>query len=226
MSFRRIYDAMTRGPLIVEAFGKVEDMHDLTRDNFQNACECFIGKDTASCASSISAEDKKINKMEMEIRKQVFEYLAVSSTPNVNASLILVSTVIDYERIGDLSKNISQLPILFPCEIEEDEYIQQAKKMRNNIIEIFNLTKAAVRDGDLEKAQRAIRLHDENKEIHNQILEKLNEDASLSAKKGIIYALLSYYLRRINGHLGNISSTAINSFPKMGFTGNMKDLDE
>ena len=45
----------------------------------------------------------------------------------------------------------------------------------------------------------------------------LNEPTDLTVKQGITYALLGYYIRRVNAHLGNLSSTAVTSFPEMGF---------
>jgi len=231
MSFRKIYDAMTKGPLIEEAFGKVEIMHDLARESFLLSFECLFEEDMATadkCLEHLSSEDIKINKLERQIRKEVFEYMAVSTAPNINASLILVSTVIDYERIGDISQNIAELNHLFPAKLEEDEYKDCILAIKANLLEIFDYTKASVREGDSEKALKAVALHDEVKNLHSQLIEALNKDPDLSAHTGMLYALLSYYLRRINGHLGNISSTALGTFPKMGFLSRteMIDLDE
>ncbi len=222
MSFRRIYDALTKGPMIEEAYGKVEGMHDLSRENFEAAMDCLFGGEEKACARKVVAEDKRLNRMEIEIRKEVFQYLAISSAPNVNASLILVSTVIDYERIGDICKNIAQLPQLFPLKLEEDYYSKQMNVSKKKILTIFDLTITAVKEGELEKAKKAMRLHDEIKDIHDEMIKRLNREKDFTVRQGMFYALLGYYIRRINGHLGNICSTAITSFPEMGF----KERDE
>ncbi len=225
MSFKRVYDALTKGPLLEEAFGRLEDMHDLARSNFEASFDCLFGGEEKVCAREIAAEDKRINEMEIQIRKEVFEYLAISSAPNVNASLILISTVIDYERIGDICKNIAQLGLQFPEELDGDEYMEDINRMKDGILKQFDLVKGAVIDGDFGKAKAAIAIHDEIKDIHNHLVGQINTDPNLTVKQGITYALLGYYIRRINAHLGNIGSTAIRSFPKIGFTKKGEDLD-
>ena len=210
MSFRKIYDALTKGPMLEESFGRVEEMHDATKEMFELSFKClFETKKVRTCDNDLGAMDKKVNQMEKEIRKEVFEYLAITSSPNVSASMLLVSTVIDYERIGDLSKNISQLGGLFHTDLDDEWYRAQIDLIEDKMLTIFDLTKEAVKDGDPEKGKKVVRLHDEIKDIHNEIVKKLNEDPNLTPQKGMTYALLTYYLRRINGHLSNVSSTAI-----------------
>ncbi len=217
MPFKKIYDAMTKGPLLMEAFEQAGEMHDLAKEEVELAFECLFGECDKDALRKLRLEDKRLNRMEVEIRKDIFEYLAVTSAPNINASLILVSTIIDYERIGDISKNIAQLGMIFPTELDEQEYISKIKEMKCKVIEIFDLTKGALIDEDEEKARKVFRLHDEIKDIHVALVKDLNTDNNLMVKNAISYALLSYYLRRINAHLANISSTTLNTFPHMGF---------
>lgn len=223
MPFKKMYDALTKWPIITEAFTKTDEMHKLAREHFVQAFECVYTSDSGSCSIALKEEDKKINNLEKEIRKQVYEYLAVSSAPNVNASLILANTVIDYERIGDLCKNIANLHNLFPAKLEHDEYDATIATMREKLLSIFDLTRASLQEADSKKAREAIRLHDEVKELHAKMIKMLNEDQSLTPLRGMFYALLCYYLRRVNGHLSNISSTALTTFPTMGFFGGELD---
>jgi phosphate uptake regulator len=186
---------LTKAPLLENAYNDASEMHKLAKEMFEESTKCLIGCDV-DVAKKLGLEDKRINKREKRVRRKVMEYLAVTSAPNLNASLVLISIVIDYERIGDLCKNIAQLCI---------EY------------KMFDLTLVAMEQSDEEKAKEVIAIHDKVKGIHNSIIKKLNEDDKISTTNAISYALLTGYFRRINAHLANICTGVLHPFPALGF---------
>ena len=135
----------------------------------------------------------------------------------LNASLILISIVIDYERIGDLCKNIAQACIEYPADFADEEYARDINKIISNLSKMFDLTLAAIEKSDPEKAKEAISHHDKVKVIHNNIIKRLNEDEAVSTTNAIGYAMLTGYLRRINAHLANICTGVLHPFPSLGF---------
>ncbi|UCE36325.1 MAG: hypothetical protein JSW00_12420 [Thermoplasmata archaeon] len=216
MSFKRIYDALTKAPLLEKAYNDAWKMHALVKEMFEESSKCLIGCDI-SVAKKLSLEDKRINKAEKKIRREVMEYLAVTTAPNLSASLILISIVIDYERIGDLCKNIAQVCIEYPADFDDEEYVKDINEIKNNLSKMFDLTLVAIEQSDTEKAKEAIGIHDNIKEIHNSIIKRLNEDEKISTTNAISYALLTGYFRRINAHLANICTGVLYPFPALGF---------
>lgn len=216
MSFKRIYDALTKAPLLEKAYNNAWEMHKLAKEMFEESTKCLIGCDV-SVAKKLSLEDKRINKSEKKIRRKVMEYLAVTTTPNLGASLILISIVIDYERIGDLCKNIAQLCIEYPADFGDEAYVKDINEIKDGLFEMFDLTLIAIEQSDSGKAKQAIVLHNKIKRIHHSIIKKLNQDEKISTTNAISYALLTGYFRRINAHLANICTGVLHPFPALGF---------
>ncbi|UCE73596.1 MAG: hypothetical protein JSV56_11300 [Methanomassiliicoccales archaeon] len=216
MAFKKIYDALTKAPLLEKAYDDAWNMHKLAKEMFEESSKCLIGCDI-DVAKRLSLEDKRINKCEKMIRREVMEYLAVTSAPNLNASLVLISIVIDYERIGDLCKNIAQLCIEYPADFGDERYVMDINSMKNHLSKMFDLTLIAIEQSDDEKAKEVIGLHDRVKEIHNNIIKRLNEDEKISTTNAISYALLTGYFRRVNAHLANICTGVLYPFPALGF---------
>lgn len=216
MSFKRIYDALTKAPLLEKAYNNAWEMHKLAKEMFEESTKCLIGCDV-SVAKKLSLEDKRINKSEKKIRRKVMEYLAVTTTPNLGASLILISIVIDYERIGDLCKNIAQLCIEYPADFGDEAYVKDINEIKDSLFEMFDLTLIAIEQSDSGKAKQAIVLHNKIKGIHHSIIKRLNQDENISTTNAISYALLTGYFRRINAHLANICTGVLHPFPALGF---------
>ena len=101
------------------------------------------------------------------------------------------------------------------------------REIEAQIMEIFDLTRDAYRDVDIEKAQRAMDMHWEISERCDKMFENLASEEGLSAEYAVIYTLLSRYLKRVSSHLKNIASSVVNPFPRMGFRSSAegKDLD-
>lgn len=216
MPFKRIYDALTKAPLLENAYGDAWEMHKLAKEMFVESTDCLIGCEV-EVAKKMSLEDKRINKLEKKVRRKVMEYLAITTAPNLSASLILISIVIDYERIGDLCKNIAQVCIEYPADFGDDEVVKDIFAMKDNLDTMFDLTLVAIEQSDSEKAKEVIGMHNKVKEIHNNIIKRLNHDDKISTTNAISYAMLTGYLRRINAHLANICTGVLHPFPALGF---------
>lgn len=216
MPFKRIYDALTKTSLLGDAYTDASEMHRLAREMFETSTTCLIGCDI-EVARKLSLEDKRINKLEKKVRKKVMGYLAVTTAPNLNASLILISIVIDYERIGDLCKNIAQVCIEYPADFGDEDVVKDIFLMKDHLSTMFEITLMAMEQTDSEKAKEVIEIHDKVKGIHNGIIKKLNEGQNISTTNAISYALLTGYFRRINAHLANICTGVLHPFPALGF---------
>jgi phosphate uptake regulator len=214
--FREVWDAISKSKMLIKIWEDAGKMHKESKKMFQLSFNCLIACDD-KLACNLSKEDIRINKFEVLIRNEILEYLAINRSPNLNASLILSSVVMDYERIGDICKNIAQLTLLFPAKLNDDEYMKIITHMKESILGAFDLTYQAFQKDDRNKAKKVIKGHEGLKGLHAALVQKINENKKLDPKKAIVYASLGSYLRRISAHLKNISSGVINPFPELGF---------
>lgn len=216
MPFREVWDAITKSKMLIKIWEDAGDMHKESKKMFELSFNCLIDNDD-KVACDLSKEDVRINKYEVKIRNQILEYLAINTSPNLNASLIISSIVIDYERIGDYCKNIAQLSMLFPTKLKKDGYMNIITQMKELILESFDMTYHAFQEEDKKTAKKVIKKHEEIKNLHSTLVDKINNSKRLNTKNAIVYASLASYLRRISAHLNNISSGVINPFPELGF---------
>lgn len=216
MSFKSFYNLLTKGTLLEEAFEESEHLHDLTNEMFSQAMKALIENDR-ELSSEVVKTDKIVNAEYIKIRRKLFEYLSISAAPNISACLILSNVAIDYERIGDYSKNIGQLGEWYPVEFGPGKYLDLILDIGEDIQKMFESTKEALINEDEERAQEVIRLHGKIKEIHNRVVDDLNNDTEISVREAIVIAKVGGYLRRVSAHLGNICTGVLRPFPRMGF---------
>ncbi len=175
--------------------------------------------DSAKLPFDIYEKDKMINKFEREVRRNVLTHLTISEAKNVGIGLVLISIVIDVERIGDYTKNIAELAVAHPSRLEggdlEDTLVEVEDRVK---IRFRDLVKSLL-DKDVELARRIM---SEHRDVSGKCDLALNEillgkDESLSAPEAVALALYFRYLKRIASHLTNIASAVINPFPRIGF---------
>jgi len=183
---------------------------------FLNSVNCIMDE-SQSCDVSVIQKDKEINREIVGIRRELFNYVSTSSNPNISAVLSLTSIVIDYERIGDYTKNIAQLPSVVKGRLSNDHYNERIIEMNRILEKIFDLTGRAFIKENEEEAKEAVEMHEMVKELHLGILQKMDVDENVSRQEAIFYALLSNFFRRINAHLSNICTAIYQPFPKIGF---------
>jgi phosphate uptake regulator len=143
----------------------------------------------------------------------------VSGVDNLNSGLILISIIIDIERIGDYTKNMVELAETLGCCMHGGNAKKDITKIENAIEDVFKRLRIAFENGDEEDASAMLsdyewvsRLCDQN--INNCLNEK---DKSLSAGESVALALYFRYLKRINSHLRNVATSIVNPFHRIGF---------
>jgi phosphate uptake regulator len=193
----------------VEMLRETQDMYDYV---------CALVFDRIEDGINIYIEDKRVNRAEIDIRKKILEHLTLSSTTDITASLVITSNVIDIERIGDYCKNLFELVTLYPEELEGEKYVSMLRRVRATIDELFEDTIHCLLDGDSERASTVMERHFTLARECNALLEKLVSDDEIAARKGIICALLTRYLKRISAHICNIASGVVNPFHRIGFS--------
>jgi len=225
--FKEILSVLRKEDLLKQATQETEEMLLRAELMFRTAVNMIM--ECQKPDIDMYEKDKEINRMEWEIRRKVLEHLVFSGNKeDVPAVLILTSAVVDIERIGDYSKNISELADICPREaIVGEDHARFFREIEAQILEIFALTHASHKEADAEKAQTAMEMHWRISERCDEMFEQLASEKELTTEYAVIYTLLARYLKRVSSHLKNIASSVVNPFPRMGFraSGEEENLD-
>jgi phosphate uptake regulator len=161
--------------------------------------------------------DKEVNELQIEIRKAVLKHLAINPEQDVTASLILTTVAVDFERIGDIAKNIAELPTMIAGELGESNYRNETENLRKALDRAIRDTKDTFVDANTEKARQ---LMDEFTWIAQKCDENVRiivGDESLTVREAVVYTLLFRFLKRISAHARNFASSIVNPFHRVGF---------
>lgn len=216
MMFKELFDAILKGSMLESAFEAVDRMHEQTHSMYRLSVKCLV-ENQDEIAKDISREDRVINTTVKDVRREVLEYLAINSAPDISASLVLTGIAVDYERIGDYCKNIAQLGLMYPAQLESSPYFDLFRKMDENIAAMFDFTLQSVKESDTQRARDVMKMHVTTKKLHTDIIAMLNKGDNIDIQTAIVYALLTEFLRRISAHLQNIASTVVQPYDRVGF---------
>lgn len=175
--------------------------------------------DTADLPFDIRSMDRKINKYEREVRRNVLTHLTIAGTQNLVPGLVLVSIVIDVERIGDYTKNIAGLANLHMRKLTGGLHENTLNEIEKAIELHFTQVISVLKTQDKTTARAILRVEEEIGKRAEAIVEDtiLEKDKSLTKADSVCLAMYARHLKRINAHLTNIASSMVNPFPRIGF---------
>ena len=210
-----------RETLLSEAFDEAVDMLDLDREMFAKVTVALEKNISQEELNELRQMDKKLNKVQQDIRKKVFEHLAVSKGQDLLSGLVLTSIVIDLERIGDYSKNIGDLVSLFEGDIDLGDRKDMLYLQLERSNKLFDLARSALADQDKEAAKQCMRTYGKLSRdcdaMLGEIIGEAKNDAAVS-KADLSLVLLMRYYKRVGAHLKNIASATVAPFPMIGYS--------
>lgn len=170
-------------------------------------------------AADIYTRDRRINKFERAVRRNIVSHLAVSTRPDVALSLVLTSVVIDIERIGDYTKNIVELAFTHPGRFDGGELAEEIESVVATVRGMFVDLIPALEKTDLEKARRVIAVHQEISDRAEGHIESLAAGRLMAGNSGeaVTAALFLRYLKRIGAHLKNVATSIVNPYYRIGY---------
>ena len=184
------------------------------------ACVNSLRKhDDSKLPFDIYEKDKKINKYEREVRRNVLTHLTIAEDKNVGAGLVLISIVIDVERIGDFTKNISELAVAHPARLEGGDLESILGDVEEKVqIRFRDMVKCLLEKDEVLARQ----IMSDHRDISGKCDMALNDillgkDETLESQDAVTLALYIRYLKRVGAHLSNIASAIVNPFPRIGF---------
>ncbi len=203
MSFWKGKDFLTE---VLEEF---KEMLNDTKVMFESVCNVLIsGKKDATLQDKIYDIDKKVNKLEKEIRKRIVEHLSIQPSVDIPVSLVLMSVVKDAERIGDYCKNLFEIIELLDKPFERDKFEKLFNGIDRKILDEFEKTQKAFMESDEKVAKEILYLEREIVKNCDEILSNLAK-GDLSTNEAVCFTLMARYFKRVSAHLANIGSSVI-----------------
>jgi len=202
-------DALLKG-----ALEGVEKMIEIIKEMFDFATESFLGK--VKDEYDIYETDKSVNMLQVEIRKKVYEHLSINPKQDITSSLVLTTIVIDIERIGDYSKNIYELSLIHTPELDI-RYYNEAKRLAHHVSSLLPPLSTALRNGDVEKAREIMEEKNWICKKCEGIIKEIVIDEAMKVRPAVVYSLFFRHLKRASAHIGNIASSIVNPFYRIGF---------
>ncbi len=212
--FREFFQLWKKAGLLNEALKETEKMLLVAKNMFSFSLRVLMDKEKEK--EDIYKIDRELNKLQRNVRRKILEHLSINPQQDVTSCLVLITIVIDIERIGDYSKNLIELSHKYPQRLK-GKYIERIREIEKDIEGLFDGTINAFKNADIDLAKQIMERHARIAVHCEKVVEDLVEDTQVSSRMGIICALLARYLKRVSAHLKNIASGVSNPFHRLGY---------
>jgi len=217
--FKKWLAIFKKDTLMDRAYERSFEMLDLTRNMFNKSRESLRKKDDSQIDIHIRTKDAEVNKYEREVRRDVFKHLAIGGALDLSSGLVLVSIIIDIERIGDYAKNMVELALNHPGKLSGGKFEEDLCKIEKDVDEQFKQTSYCFEFCDSKKGGKTLdQFFWINKACDRLILGLVRgEEINIGPGDAVALALYIRWLKRINSHLRNITTSIVNPFDRIGF---------
>ena len=160
--FKQIFEIFKSDSLYEQALTECHEMLDIDLTMYKTSIQSLRKSDTAEIDIDIYGMDKKINEFERDVRRKIMTHLAIGGKEDIGSGLVLVSVVIDIERIGDYTKNIYDLAVNHPKMLNGGALEERLNKVEANSLALFESSINAFKNQDIEKARGLMTLYKES----------------------------------------------------------------
>ena len=218
--FKQIFEIFKSDSLYEQALTECHEMLEIVRQMFNESIDSLRKSDTADIPIDIYSTDKKINEFERDVRRKVMTHLAIGGKEDIGSGLILVSVVIDIERIGDYTKNIYDLAVEHPRKLDGGNFEKTLFEMENATKDFLNNAIDAFKEQDIDTSRKL--MVEYKKDIvtkSNEIVNSLvsGQNADFTSEQASTLCLYARYLKRIAAHSRNLVSSIVNPFERIGY---------
>jgi phosphate uptake regulator len=227
--WKNLIQIFKRDDLYLQALRESYAMLDLDLEMFKASLETLRRTDGCEVALDIYKMDKQINAYERDVRRKVLTHLAVSGPGDLSSGLILVSVVVDIERIGDYAKNIFDLARDHPKRLLGGVLEEDLVMIETRVAQIFEQMVEAFKAHDADKARLIMTGYKgEVVAACDRIVKKIvsGEVSDLGPSEAASVALYVRYLKRIAAHSRNIMTSVVNPFHRIGYREKAKNDSE
>jgi len=205
--------------LLDEAWEQTFKMLEIDEEMFLEATRSLRESDDAEVNLEVRRKDKQVNAFERDVRRKVMTHCTLRGPTQLPGGMVLVSIIIDMERIGDYTKNIFDLAVNHPKRLHGGVFEEDLARVEAAVKELFVRCRACLRESDDDAALELLSEYDWVGGVCENCVMALvkEEETSLSPGDAVSLALYSRWLKRINSHLRNVASSVVNPFDRIGF---------
>jgi phosphate transport system protein len=206
--------------LYTQALHESYAMLDLDLAMFEASIHSLRKADTTEIPVDIYKTDKQINSYERDVRRKVMTHLTISGPSDLASGLILVSVVIDIERIGDYAKNIYDLAKSHPAKLEGGSLEAEIADIEQRVRTLFKGMVEAFKTSDLEKSRLIMTDYKEGLSaacesiVHRLVSGQVTDLSPADAATVVLYIR---HLKRIAAHSRNVLTSVVNPFHRIGY---------
>ncbi|MBN2246057.1 MAG: PhoU domain-containing protein [Candidatus Aminicenantes bacterium] len=217
--FRKWLAIFKKDTLMDQAYQQSFEMLDITLEMFQKAKKSLRFTEDSEVDLNVRDMDLKVNKYEREVRRMVFRHLVVSGAETLPSGLALISIIIDIERLGDYAKNMVDLAVNHPGKLSGGKFEQEFCRIEEAVANNFVKTRKFFETGISEPARELLKEYNwVNPACDRVMFDLLSEkDKDIRPRDAIALSLYIRWLKRINSHLRNITTSVVNPFDRIGF---------
>ncbi len=217
--FKKWLEIFKKDTLMDRSYKRSFMMLDLTREMFLKAKDSLRFREDKDVDLNVRDRDLEINKYEREVRRNVFNHLVVGGKADLPSALVLVSIIIDIERIGDYTKNIVGLAVDHPGQLKGGKFEEDLQRVEAAVEDNLMKTRTCFETGDKNLALELLEKYKWVNDVCDDSLVGLIKEDDKDIRPGDSVALGIYFrwLKRINSHLRNITTSVVNPFDRIGF---------
>ncbi len=205
--------------LLDQSWQQSSKMLDITYEMFIEAIEVLKTGENTKLKRDIHNKDQIVNEYQQDVRRKVLTHCSVQGPQELPSGLVLVSIIIDLERIGDYTKNIVDLAKYRSTKLNAGIFRKDLDKIEQSVKDYFLQTKIYIKTCDDKGALELFNKYEWiGKQCDKCIVDLIHEkDKTISLGDSATLALYFRQLKRINAHLRNITTSIVNPFDRIGF---------
>lgn len=219
--FKEILNLWKSENLLYQAWGETSEMMNLSHEMFEEAIYSLRKGVKRKKLIKLKKRDKEINNYQKEVRKKVITHFSVSKNINeIPSGMVLLSIIIDVERLGDYTKNILDLAINYEEKIISEELLEQLREIELVVEKRFKKTLKAINNQSENKAITLLDTYEKDIALASDKIVNSCISGDLTFKNNQISAVVSLYsryLKRVGAHLKNITTTITNPYEHIGY---------
>ena len=216
---KELFAIFKKDTLLDRAYKRSYHMVDITWDMFVKAKKSLREMDINELNINIHDQDIEVNKYLREVRRNVLSHLTVAGTDDLYSGLILVSIIIDVERVGDYTKNIVDMAMNHPAKLHGGMFEEDLKRVEAAVENTFRRVRKTIETADAQDAENLLNDYQwVNRLCDQHVIDYIKgSDKNISSSDAVSLALYFRYLKRINSHLRNVATSVVNPFDQIGF---------
>ena len=219
--FDRVISLWKSEDLLSQAWEESFQMMVLSNEMFSAAIRYLRRGEEIKTLKNLKKRDREINEFQKSVRKKVVTHFSISKkVEDFPSGLVLLNIVVDVERLGDYTKNILDLAIHYPDPLVSEDCLNSLKEIEDDILSRFTDTLTAIEQQDEKLAKKLLKSY--RKSFSNMSDKIVNDGISgkqeyKDQKEAASVTLYSRYLKRVGGHLKNITTTMLNPYEEIGY---------